>query len=98
MYSQLRSAVSKARATSTNMSESRSRAQVNPVASFSTDNLIVDHDTRRKQFFIELDRGNAFISYNRSGDVMHLEHTEVPQALSGRGIGKVLAKVHSFAN
>ncbi|MGO4124434.1 GNAT family N-acetyltransferase [Inquilinus sp. YAF38] len=34
----------------------------------------------------------AFVEYRREGDVIALTHTEVPQALSGRGVGTALAR------
>jgi predicted GNAT family acetyltransferase len=34
----------------------------------------------------------AFVEYWREGDMIALTHTEVPQALSGRGIGTALAR------
>ena len=43
----------------------------------------------------ELDAGDgavAFLDYERRGDVVVLIHTEVPAALSGRGIGQRLVR------
>jgi predicted GNAT family acetyltransferase len=34
----------------------------------------------------------AFVAYRRDGDVVALTHTEVPPALSGRGVGSALAR------
>lgn len=34
----------------------------------------------------------AFIEYRQEGDVLALTHTEVPQALSGHGVGTALAR------
>lgn len=58
------------------------------------DNLVVDHDVANKEFFIKIDNDRAFIQYTKVGSVMHLDHTEVPDAFSGKGIGKILAKVY----
>lgn len=101
MYSRFRSAVVKARANSANssMSGGRRRGSDGPTSpadleeSFSFPNFTVDHDVRRKEFFIKIDSDKAFIQYSKMGNVMYLEHTEVPEAFSGRGIGKILAKV-----
>ena len=52
----------------------------------------VRDNTERQRF--ELDAGGhvAFSEYRRSGDVLTILHTEVPQALEGRGIGSALAR------
>jgi predicted GNAT family acetyltransferase len=34
----------------------------------------------------------AFVTYTRHGDRLTLVHTEVPQALGGRGVGSMLAR------
>jgi len=39
-----------------------------------------------------VDGVTAFIEYRREGDVLALTHTEVPKALSGRGVGSALAR------
>lgn len=39
-----------------------------------------------------VDGVTAFVVYRRDGDVVELVHTEVPQALSGRGVGTALAR------
>lgn len=39
-----------------------------------------------------VDGVTAFVVYRRDGDVVELIHTEVPQALSGRGVGTILAR------
>lgn len=103
MYSRFRSAVIKARAHSANissMSGNRGRNGEQPGSpvesgTFSFQNFTVDHDTKRKEFFIKMGSDRAFIQYNKVGEVMHLEHTEVPEIFSGRGVGKILAKVWS---
>jgi uncharacterized protein len=40
-----------------------------------------------QRFELDLEGGLAFIAYRRSGDVLSLDHAEVPAALNGRGIG-----------
>lgn len=99
MYSRLRSAVANARANSANSSISGSRSRGTDAITSDTKtasslpNFTVDHDVGRKEFVIKIDNERAFIQYNKIGNVMYLEHTEVPEAFSGRGIGKILAKV-----
>lgn len=44
------------------------------------------------QFEVRTDGGTAFIAYHREGDAISLDHTEVPPALEGRGIGSALVK------
>lgn len=45
-----------------------------------------------EQFELETDSGTALIAYHREGDVISLDHTEVPEALAGQGIGSALVK------
>jgi predicted GNAT family acetyltransferase len=44
------------------------------------------------QFELRLDGATAFVTYRKAGSVVQLLHTEVPQELSGRGLGSRLAK------
>ena len=44
------------------------------------------------RFEMAVDGVTAFVTYRREGDVLALVHTEVPQALSGRGVGSALAR------
>lgn len=39
-----------------------------------------------------VDGVTAFVAYRHDGDVVELVHTEVPKALSGRGVGTALAR------
>lgn len=64
-----------------------------PVEPIVSANFTVEQDAKKREFFIRIGTERAILQYNKIGDVMHLEHTEVPEALSGRGIGKILAKV-----
>ena len=50
-------------------------------------------DNATAQHF-ELAAGDAlaFIAYRREGDTVELFHTEVPQALEGKGIGSALVR------
>lgn len=43
------------------------------------------------RFEMVVDGVTAFVTYARHGDRLTLVHTEVPQALGGRGIGSSLA-------
>ena len=44
------------------------------------------------QFELHTDGATAIIGYSRAGDVISLDHTEVPEALAGRGIGSAIVK------
>ncbi|KAH8379865.1 hypothetical protein KR009_007700 [Drosophila setifemur] len=50
----------------------------------------VEHDDSR--FFINISGQEAELSYNVHEGVMNIIHTKVPKELSGKGLGKVLAK------
>ena len=52
---------------------------------------VTDHPERHR-FELEVPGGTALAYYKIDGDRMILTHTEVPQALSGQGIGSRLAK------
>lgn len=52
----------------------------------------VKHNEADGQFEIALDQGAAFLQYKRTGDTMRLIHTEVPEAMRGRGLGSQLAR------
>jgi predicted GNAT family acetyltransferase len=44
------------------------------------------------RFEMVVDGVTAFVEYRREGEVLALTHTEVPKALSGRGVGTALAR------
>jgi predicted GNAT family acetyltransferase len=44
------------------------------------------------QFEIEADGGPALLRYLRTGDVLDLQHTEVPKPLEGQGFASDLAR------
>lgn len=51
------------------------------------------HDVSHHRFAISLGAENsAFISYYKKGDHFVLDHTEVPAAFGGKGIGAKLAE------
>lgn len=46
----------------------------------------------KSRFELEIDGATAFANYRLAGKRIILTHTEVPDALSGRGVGSRLAK------
>jgi hypothetical protein len=46
----------------------------------------------KHRFELEAAGITAFAEYSRKGDVVTILHTEVPEALSGKGVGSKLAK------
>lgn len=55
------------------------------------DNLVVDNPDQSR-FELAVGEELALAYYRIEGDRMVLTHTEVPQALSGQGVGSRLAK------
>ncbi|WII95153.1 N-acetyltransferase [Moraxella haemolytica] len=54
------------------------------------------HDTDNHRFTTTIDGLTAFISYVDTGETLIFDHTIVPNALGGRGIGTALVK-HALA-
>lgn len=54
--------------------------------------LNINDNPERKRFEATVEDQIAFIEYIRTRDKIYLTHTEVPQELSGKGIGKALVK------
>ena len=52
----------------------------------------VRNSTTLSRYELDADGHTAVAYYERAGDVITLTHTEVPQELSGRGIGSRLAR------
>jgi predicted GNAT family acetyltransferase len=52
---------------------------------------VVD-DQERSRFVVEEDGATAQLVYRLQGDVLDLLHTEVPEALGGRGVGGALVE------
>jgi predicted GNAT family acetyltransferase len=52
---------------------------------------VTDNEGRRR-YEIVVDGVTAYVTYARRSDRLTLVHTEVPQALGGRGIGSSLAR------
>jgi predicted GNAT family acetyltransferase len=49
-------------------------------------------NTARHRYEMTIDGSVAFIEYRKEADHVVLVHTEVPEALSGRGIGSAIAR------
>jgi predicted GNAT family acetyltransferase len=56
-----------------------------------TSSMVTD-DAAKQRFELEVPGGVAFATYRRAPGVVTILHTEVPQALSGKGLGSELAK------
>jgi len=52
----------------------------------------ITRNTLKRRFEVEVGARTAFLNYRLEGGVMTLTHTEVPEAVNGRGIGTALAK------
>lgn len=52
----------------------------------------VADNTARSRYEMDVDGNIAFVVYRWQNEIIVLEHTEVPQALAGRGIGSKLAR------
>ena len=50
----------------------------------------VTHDKENSQLYIEIEASRAFVDYKLRRDRIYLIHAEVPVALRGRGMGKIL--------
>lgn len=54
--------------------------------------LNITDNPERKRFEAVVEDQTAFIEYIKTRDKIYLTHTEVPQELSGKGVGKSLVK------
>jgi len=61
------------------------------LSEISTDSVRNNKEAGR--FEIDLDGDLAVSNYKVRGDTIYFTHTEVPEALEGRGIGNILARV-----
>lgn len=52
----------------------------------------VTDNAERSRYEMDVDGHTAYVTYRRHGDRITLIHTEVPEALSGRGVGSKLAR------
>jgi hypothetical protein len=57
-----------------------------------TDTPAIRHNAAARRFEVTVDDALARADYQLSGGVLRLYHTEVPQALEGRGIAGALVK------
>ena len=57
----------------------------------TAENIVIENDKAAKRFAARIDGKQAFIQYRYADDNLVLVHTEVPDSLSGRGIGGKLA-------
>jgi predicted GNAT family acetyltransferase len=53
--------------------------------------MAVTDNAAERRFEMEVEGSVAFVAYRRDGDRIVLTHTEVPPALSGKGVGSRLA-------
>lgn len=58
----------------------------------SDSTLEITHNQAANRFETTVDHQTGYISYQERGDTLVYDHTIVPQALGGRGIGSALVK------
>ncbi len=58
----------------------------------SNQDLNITHDKPAKRFETTIEGQTGYISYQERGDTLVYDHTIVPQALGGRGVGSALVK------
>ena len=54
--------------------------------------LAIDHDSAAGRFSITVDGHQAYVQYERDGDVLVITHTVVPPEIGGRGIAGKLVR------
>ena len=60
--------------------------------------MAVVHNPEAQQFEVRLNGSLAVCVYRRQGDVLDIHHTEVPEALGGRGLaGSLVAATLTWA-
>lgn len=52
----------------------------------------ISHNTAAKRFETNIDGQTGYISYQERNDALVYDHTIVPQALGGQGVGSALVK------
>lgn len=52
----------------------------------------IERDASGERFRTEIDGLEAFLTYSEAGGTLHVLHTEVPEEISGQGIGSALVK------
>ncbi|HEY7849514.1 MAG TPA: GNAT family N-acetyltransferase, partial [Ktedonobacterales bacterium] len=58
----------------------------------TNDPPVVENNTAEERYEARVDGSLAFLTYEQAGDTITYFHTEVPPALSGRGVGGALAR------
>ena len=53
---------------------------------------VIRNNKALSRYELEVDKTTAFVTYHLTPGTVTLLHTEVPQQLSGRGIGSILAR------
>lgn len=56
------------------------------------DDPVIRHEGDRQRFAVDVDGHEAFVEYERDGDVLVIIHTVVPPEIGGRGIAGQLVK------
>ena len=56
----------------------------------STNNIDITHNEENSRFETTIDGQTGYISYQDQGNALIYDHTIVPQALGGRGVGSAL--------
>ena len=56
------------------------------------ESIDISHDQDAKRFETSIDNKTGYISYQERGDTLVYDHTIVPEALGGRGVGSALVK------
>ena len=54
--------------------------------------IVINHDKQAKRFETTIEGQTGYLSYQDKGDTLVYDHTIVPQALGGHGVGSALAK------
>jgi predicted GNAT family acetyltransferase len=57
-----------------------------------SEEIKIEHQDRKHRFVLEVEGAEAELTYQRSGDVIIFDHTEVPPALQHRGLANQLAE------
>ncbi len=58
----------------------------------SKDELTINHNEQAQRFETTIDGHTGYISYQQRSDALVYDHTIVPQALGGQGVGSALVK------
>jgi predicted GNAT family acetyltransferase len=62
------------------------------------EDLTLKDNTELNRFELEVEGSTAFVEYKRSKDWLFLNHTEVPQAIEGKGVaGAIVQKTLQYA-